>query len=189
MSRKLLSEAGPAEGRSLYDPRTSALVHHVNQALRAHKMFQRDKDYIVRNGKVVIIDEFTGRMMEGPALFATGCIRRSRPRRRPDPARKRDLASITFQNYFRLYDKLAGMTGTALTEAEEFMSIYGLDVVECRPTCRSRGSTRTIRSTGPVREKTNAIIDLIEDGRKRGQPMLVGTTMASIEKSERCRPS
>ena len=122
---------GPArKRRSLYDIENISIVHHVNQALRAHKLFQQDKDYIVRNGEVVIIDEFTGRMMQGrryseglhQALEAKEHVRSSR--------RTETLASITFQNYFRMYEKLAGMTGTALTEADEFMDIYNLEVLE-----------------------------------------------------------
>ena len=167
---------------TLYDPENVTLVHHVNQALRAHKLFQRDKDYIVKGGRVVIIDEFTGRMMDGrrwsdglhQAVEAKeGC---------PIQPENVTLASITFQNYFRLYDKLAGMTGTALTEAEEFMDIYKLDVVEIPtnvPVARRDDDDQVYRTNG---EKTKAIIDAIKDGRRRGQPILVGTT--SIEKSE-----
>ncbi|SEA31730.1 preprotein translocase subunit SecA [Rubrimonas cliftonensis] len=178
-----LREAGLVkEGATLYDPENVSIVHHVNQALRAHKLFTRDKDYIVKNGKVVIIDEFTGRMMDGrrwgdglhQAVEAKeGC---------PIQPENVTMASITFQNYFRLYDKLGGMTGTALTEAEEFHSIYGLDVVEIPtnvPVARVDDDDQVYR-TG--REKTHAIIEAIKDGRRRGQPILVGTT--SIEKSE-----
>jgi preprotein translocase subunit SecA len=179
----LLREAGHMSGEAtLYDPENVTLVHHVNQALRAHKMFQRDKDYIVRNGKVIIIDEFTGRMMEG-RRWGDGLHQAVEAKEganiQPENV---TMASITFQNYFRLYDKLAGMTGTALTEAEEFMSIYGLDVVEVPtnlPVARLDEDDQVYR-TG--REKTNAIVEAIEDGRKRGQPILVGTT--TIEKSE-----
>jgi preprotein translocase subunit SecA len=167
---------------TLYDPENVSLVHHVQQALRAHKLFMLDKDYIVKNGKVIIIDEFTGRMMEGrrwgdglhQAVEAKeGC---------PIQPENVTMASITFQNYFRLYGKLSGMTGTALTEAEEFASIYGLDVVEIPtnlPVARKDDDDQVYR-TG--REKTKAIIEAIKDGRERGQPILVGTT--SIEKSE-----
>ncbi|MGF1658835.1 MAG: preprotein translocase subunit SecA [Rubrimonas sp.] len=167
---------------TLYDPENVTLVHHVNQALRAHKMFTRDKDYIVKGGRVVIIDEFTGRMMDGrrwsdglhQAVEAKeGC---------PIQPENVTLASITFQNYFRLYDKLAGMTGTALTEADEFMDIYKLDVLEIPtnvPVARVDDDDQVYRTNA---EKTKAIIDAIKDGRRRGQPILVGTT--SIEKSE-----
>ncbi len=180
---QVLRASGRLKGEAtLYDPENVTLVHHVNQALRAHKLFQRDKDYIVRNGKVVIIDEFTGRMMEGrrwgdglhQAVEAKeGCAIQ------PENV---TMASITFQNYFRLYEKLAGMTGTAMTEAEEFMSIYGLDVVEIPtnlPVARADEDDQVYRTT---REKTEAIIAAIKDGRRRGQPILVGTT--TIEKSE-----
>src|SRR4030088_626886 len=118
------------KGASLYDVENVSTVHHVNQALRAHKLFQRDKDYIVRNGEVVIIDEFTGRMMEG-RRYSEGLHQALEAKERvPIQSENVTLASITFQNYFRLYGKLAGMTGTAMTEAPEFMDIYSLDVVE-----------------------------------------------------------
>ena len=180
---QLLRDAGHLKGETtLYDPENVTLVHHVNQALRAHKLFQRDKDYIVRKGKVVIIDEFTGRMMEG-RRWGDGLHQAVEAREgcqiQPENV---TMASITFQNYFRLYDKLAGMTGTALTEAEEFQSIYGLDVVEIPtnlPVARRDDDDQVYRT---VREKTEAIIEAIRDGRRRGQPILVGTT--TIEKSE-----
>jgi preprotein translocase subunit SecA len=178
-----LADAGfLKEGSTLYDPENVSLVHHVNQALRAHKLFTRDKDYIVKNGKVIIIDEFTGRMMEG-RRWGDGLHQAVEAKEgcqiQPENV---TLASITFQNYFRLYSKLSGMTGTALTEAEEFHSIYGLDVVEIPtnvPVARIDDDDQVYR-TG--REKTDAIIEAIKDGRRRGQPILVGTT--SIEKSE-----
>ena len=170
------------EGQSLYDPESTTVVHHVNQGLRAHVMFQRDKDYIVRDGEVVLIDEFTGRMMPGRRLSdglhqaieaKEGCAIQ------PENV---TLASVTFQNYFRLYDKLAGMTGTAATEAEEFMQIYGLGVVEVptnRPVARVDEDDKVYR-TG--REKYDAIVEEIRGAHAKGQPVLVGTT--SIEKSE-----
>ena len=170
------------EGQSLYDPESTTIVHHVNQALRAHKMFLRDKDYIVRNNDVVLIDEFTGRMMAGRRLSEglhqaieakEGCAIQ------PENV---TLAQVTFQNYFRLYDNLAGMTGTAATEAEEFMEIYGLGVVEVptnMPIARKDDDDAVYR-TG--REKFDAIVDAIKDSNAKGQPVLVGTT--SIEKSE-----
>ena len=118
------------KGDSLYDVENVSIVHHVNQALRAHKLFQRDKDYIVRNGEVVIIDEFTGRMMPG-RRYSEGLHQALEAKeRQPIQPENQTLASITFQNYFRMYEKLAGMTGTALTEADEFVDIYNLDVVE-----------------------------------------------------------
>jgi len=178
----LLSEAGLLKGDSLYDVENVAIVHHLQQALKAHKLFQRDKDYIVRNGEVVIIDEFTGRMMPG-RRFSEGLHQaleaREKVRIQPE---NQTLASITFQNYFRMYDKLAGMTGTASTEADEFMDIYGLDVVEIPtnlPVSRIDDDDEVYRS---VEEKYNAIVKLIDDCKERGQPILVGTT--SIEKSE-----
>jgi preprotein translocase subunit SecA len=171
------------EGVSLYDPQNVSHVHHVNQALRAHKLFQRDKDYIVKNGKVIIIDEFTGRMMEG-RRYGDGLHQalEAKENVKIEPENV-TLASVTFQNYFRLYDKLAGMTGTALTEADEFHTIYKLDVVEVPtnlPVIRQDDDDQVFR-TGP--EKDKAVIEAIQDGQGRGQPMLVGTT--SIEKSEK----
>ena len=178
---RLLVEEGLLNG-SLYDIESVSLVHHVNQALRAHKLFQRDKDYIVKASEVVIIDEFTGRMMPGrrysegqhQALEAKEGV--------PIQPENQTLASITFQNYFRLYDKLAGMTGTAATEASEFMDIYGLDVVEIPtnlPVQRHDEDDEIYRTQN---EKYAAIITMIADCYKRGQPILVGTT--SIDKSE-----
>lgn len=180
---KILGDLGMlAEGSSLYDPENVTLVHHVNQALRAHKLFQKDKDYIVRDGKVVIIDEFTGRMMAG-RRFGDG-LHQALEAKENQPIQPENvtMASVTFQNYFRLYDKLSGMTGTAITEADEFMEIYGLDVVEVptnKPILRKDEDDQIFRTTA---EKYTAIADLIKDGRERGQPILVGTT--SIEKSE-----
>ena len=158
-------------------------MHHVNQALRAHKLFQRDKDYIVRNGEVVIIDEFTGRMMPG-RRYSEGLHQALEAKEhQPIQPENQTLASITFQNYFRMYEKLAGMTGTALTEADEFLDIYNLEVLEV-PTNMPlvARSTRTTRSIAPTREKYRAIITLLEECKIKGQPVLVGTT--SIEKSE-----
>ncbi|HET7716999.1 MAG TPA: DEAD/DEAH box helicase, partial [Bauldia sp.] len=126
----LLREAGLLKGDSLYDVENVTVVHHINQALRAHRLFQRDKDYIVRNGEVVIIDEFTGRMMPG-RRYSEGLHQALEAKEHVQiQPENQTLASITFQNYFRMYDKLAGMTGTAATEAEEFGNIYGLEVVE-----------------------------------------------------------
>jgi len=177
-----LREAGQLKGESLYDVENVSTVHHVNQALRAHKLFTRDKDYIVRNGEVVIIDEFTGRMMPG-RRYSEGLHQALEAKeRQPIQPENQTLASITFQNYFRMYEKLAGMTGTALTEAEEFMDIYNLDVLEIptnMPLARIDDDDEVYRTAA---EKYRAIITLIEDCKQRGQPMLVGTT--SIEKSE-----
>ena len=177
-----LREAGLLKGGKLYDVENVSVVHHVNQALRAHKLFQRDKDYIVRNGEVVIIDEFTGRMMPG-RRYSEGLHQALEAKEhQPIQPENQTLASITFQNYFRMYEKLAGMTGTALTEADEFMDIYGLEVLEVptnMPLVRIDDDDEVYRTNA---EKYRSIIALIEDCKQRGQPVLVGTT--SIEKSE-----
>src|SRR5918993_461369 len=179
---QLLREVGLLKEGDLYDAHNATIVHHVNQALRAHTLFQRDKDYIVRNGEVVIIDEFTGRMMPGRRYsegLHQGLEAKERVQIQPE---NQTLPSITSQNYFRLYKKLAGMTGTAATEAEEFMDIYGLDVVEIptnMPVARTDEDDMVYRT---AEEKYRAIVDLIRECRERGQPVLVGTT--SIEKSE-----
>ncbi|WP_298840690.1 preprotein translocase subunit SecA [uncultured Roseobacter sp.] len=170
------------EGQSLYDPESTTIVHHINQGLRAHKLFMRDKDYIVRDDEIVLIDEFTGRMMPGRRL-SDGLHQAIEAKE--DVSIKPEnvtLASVTFQNYFRLYNKLAGMTGTALTEAEEFMEIYGLGVVEVptnRPIARVDEDDQVFRT---AREKYDAMIEQIKESHAKGQPVLVGTT--SIEKSE-----
>jgi preprotein translocase subunit SecA len=177
-----LREANLLKGGTLYDVENVTVVHHVNQALRAHKLFQRDKDYIVRNGEVVIIDEFTGRMMPG-RRFSEGLHQALEAKEhQPIQPENQTLATITFQNYFRMYEKLAGMTGTALTEADEFLDIYNLEVLEI-PTnknlARIDDDDEVYRT---ATEKYRAVISLIEDCKSRGQPVLVGTT--SIEKSE-----
>src|SRR5579883_3463128 len=167
---------------SLYDVENVSVVHHINQALRAHKLFHRDKDYIVRNGEVVIIDEFTGRMMPG-RRYSEGLHQALEAKEhQPIQPENQTLASITFQNYFRMYEKLAGMTGTAMTEADEFQDIYELEVLEIptnMPMIRLDDDDEVYRTSA---EKFRAILALIEDCKKRGQPVLVGTT--SIEKSE-----
>ena len=179
---KLLREAGLLKGNALYDVENVAIVHHVNNALKAHKLFQRDKDYIVRNDEVVIIDEFTGRMMPG-RRYSEGQHQALEAKEKVSiQPENQTLASITFQNYFRMYDKLAGMTGTASTEAEEFSNIYGLDVVEVPtnlPIKRIDDHDEVYRT---AEEKYNAIITEIRAAHEKGQPVLVGTT--SIEKSE-----
>jgi len=179
---QLLNEAGLLKGESLYDVENVSVVHHVQQALRAHKLFLRDRDYIVKNDDVVIIDEFTGRMMTG-RRYSEGLHQALEAKEHVTiQPENQTLATITFQNYFRLYEKLAGMTGTAVTEAEEFMDIYGLDVVEVptnKPMIRNDEDDEVYRS---AQEKYLAIIELIKEAQKKGQPMLVGTT--SIEKSE-----
>ncbi|MDQ2106560.1 preprotein translocase subunit SecA [Azospirillum isscasi] len=179
---QLLSQAGLLKTGGLYDIQNVALVHHSQQALRAHTLFQRDKDYIVKDDKVIIIDEFTGRMMEG-RRYSEGLHQALEAKEKVTIQRENQtLASITFQNYFRLYPKLAGMTGTAMTEAAEFAEIYGLEVVDMPtnvPVQRKDMDDEVYRKAS---EKYDAIVDLIEDARKRQQPVLVGTT--SIEKSE-----
>jgi preprotein translocase subunit SecA len=179
---ELLRGVGALEEGDLYDINNIVIVHHVNQALRAHKLFQLDKDYIVKDGKVIIIDEFTGRMMEG-RRYSDGLHQALEAKERtPIQSENVTLASITFQNYFRLYGKLAGMTGTAMTEAAEFMDIYNLDVVEI-PTnmpVKRLDSDDEVYRTGD--EKHRAIITQIAECQMKGQPVLVGTV--SIEKSE-----
>ncbi len=180
---ELLKKAGLlANNSSLYDIDSIALVHHVNQALRAHKLFTKDVDYIVKDNRVVIIDEFTGRMMEG-RRYSDGLHQALEAKENvPVQNENQTLASITFQNYFRLYPKLAGMTGTAMTEAAEFSDIYKLEVVAIPPnlTIVRRDEEDEIYRT--AKEKYDSIIKTIEDCHKRGQPVLVGTI--SIEKSE-----
>ena len=178
----LLREAGLLTSGALYDIANVSLVHHTNQALRAHKLFTRDTDYIVKDNKVIIIDEFTGRMMEG-RRYSEGLHQALEAKESAHIEHENQtLASITFQNYFRLYPKLAGMTGTAMTEAGEFSEIYKLDVVEVPtnlPCIRDDMDDEVYRTSG---EKDAAIIDLIVDCQNRSQPVLVGTV--SIEKSE-----
>ena len=179
---QMLRGANLLKGDTLYDVENVSTVHHVNQGLRAHKLFQRDKDYIVRNDEVVIIDEFTGRMMPG-RRYSEGLHQALEAKeRQPIQPENQTLASITFQNYFRMYEKLAGMTGTALTEADEFLDIYNLEVIEVptnQPMVRIDDDDEVYRTAA---EKYRSILSLIEDCKARGQPVLVGTT--SIEKSE-----
>ena len=180
---KLLEEAGLlTPGGSLYDIDNVTTVHHVTQALKAHKLFLCDRDYIVKNNQVVIIDEFTGRMMQG-RRYSEGLHQALEAKERVEiQPENQTLASITFQNYFRLYDKLAGMTGTASTEANEFLDIYNLDVLEIptnQPVGRLDEDDEIYRT---AREKWEAIIAEIERAKERKQPILVGTV--SIEKSE-----
>ncbi|MCB6178050.1 preprotein translocase subunit SecA [Rhodobacter sp. Har01] len=180
---KLLREAGILpEGQHMFDPESTSIVHHLNQALRAHKLFFKDQQYIVRDGEVTLIDEFTGRMMRGRRLsdgLHQAIEAKEGTKIQPENV---TLASVTFQNYFRLYEKLAGMTGTAATEAEEFMQIYGLGVIEVptnKPVMRKDEHDQVYRT---AREKYDGILASIKDAHARGQPILVGTT--SIEKSE-----
>ncbi|MDJ1635096.1 preprotein translocase subunit SecA [Rhizobium rhizogenes] len=178
----MLREAGLLKGESLYDVENVAIVHHINNALKAHKLFQRDKDYIVRNDEVVIIDEFTGRMMPG-RRYSDGQHQALEAKERVQiQPENQTLAQITFQNYFRMYDKLAGMTGTASTEAEEFGNIYGLDVIEVPTNLPIKRIDEDDEVYRTHEEKFKAIIAEILEAHKRDQPVLVGTT--SIEKSE-----
>jgi preprotein translocase subunit SecA len=178
----LLRGAGLLKGDNLYDVENVAIVHHINNALKAHKMFQRDKDYIVRNDEIVIIDEFTGRMMPG-RRFSEGLHQALEAKEHVTvQPENQTLASVTFQNYFRMYDKLAGMTGTAATEAEEFGNIYGLDVIEIPTNVEvvRLDEDDEVYRTGE--EKLRAIVTEIKASQAKRQPVLVGTT--SIEKSE-----
>jgi len=178
---KALQEAGMLEG-TLFDIDNVTIVHHLNQALKAHKLFQRDKDYIVKGGQVVIIDEFTGRMMPG-RRYSEGLHQALEAKEHVEiQPENQTLASITFQNYFRLYKKLGGMTGTAMTEASEFMDIYGLEVIDIPtnlPVSRIDEDDEIYRTQ---KEKLAAIVQSIAEAKDRGQAILVGTT--SIEKSE-----
>src|SRR5438874_1385423 len=179
---QMLRNDGLLKGHSLYDVENVSTVHHVNQAMKAHKLFHRDKDYIVRNGEVMIIDEFTGRMMPG-RRYSEGLHQALEAKeRQPVQPENQTLASITFQNYFRMYEKLAGMTGTAMTEADEFIDIYDLEVIEVptnMPMIRVDEDDEVYRTAA---EKYRAILALIDDCKTRGQPVLVGTT--SNEKSD-----
>ncbi len=179
---QLLTAAGILKEGTIYDAGNVAIVHHIQQALRAHTLFTRDKDYIVKDDEVVIIDEFTGRMMPG-RRYSEGLHQAIEAKEhvtvQPENV---TMASITFQNYFRMYEKLAGMTGTALTEVEEFIDIYGLDVLDIPtnvPVARKDDHDEVYRTE---REKFDAIITTIKDAQARHQPVLVGTV--SIEKSE-----
>jgi preprotein translocase subunit SecA len=178
----LLRDAGLLKGASLYDVENVSVVHHINQGLRAHSLFTRDKDYIVRDDEVVIIDEFSGRMMPG-RRYSEGLHQALEAKEHVTvQPENQTLASITFQNYFRMYDKLAGMTGTAATEADELFDIYKLEVIEVPtnvPVARLDEDDEVYRT---AKEKYAAILSEIERANKRMQPVLVGT--ASIEKSE-----
>ena len=178
----ILREQGLLQGDSLYDIENVTIVHHINQALKAHKIFIRDKDYIVKNDEVVLIDEFTGRMMDGRRL-SEGLHQAIEAKEKVDIKPENvTLASVTLQNYFRLYDKLSGMTGTAVTEAAEFADIYSLEVLEIptnRPIQRIDEDDEIYRTE---QEKFVAITKEIKGCQEKGQPVLVGTV--SIEKSE-----
>ena len=180
---KMSEQSGILKNKNFYDPQNLDLVHHINQALKANFLFQKDKDYIVRDGNVQIIDEFTGRALEG-RRFSDGLHQAIEAKENVDIQKEsQTLASITFQNYFRLYNKLSGMTGTALTEAEEFFDIYKLNVVSI-PTnekmIRKDFNDQIFRTE---KEKNYAILKKVQECHNKGQPVLVGTT--SIEKSEK----
>ncbi|SVB27531.1 uncharacterized protein METZ01_LOCUS180385, partial [marine metagenome] len=178
----LLREVDLLQGDNLYDMENVTVVHHVNQALRAHQMFQRDVDYMVKDDKIVIIDEFTGRAMEG-RRYSEGLHQALEAREGVEvQPENQTLASITFQNYFRLYPKLSGMTGTAMTEAGEFLEIYKLAVVEIPTHLEMIRDDQDDEVYRTEEEKFAAIAELIADCQKRGQPALIGTV--SIEKSE-----
>jgi preprotein translocase subunit SecA len=177
----MLEAEGQMKG-SLYDIENVTTVHHVNQALKAHKLFLKDRDYIVKGGEVVIIDEFTGRMMQG-RRYSEGLHQAIEAKEKVQiQPENQTLASITFQNYFRLYKKLAGMTGTAATEANEFLDIYGLDVLEIPTNVQVGRLDEDDEIYRTAKEKWTAIIGEVERAKERGQPILVGTV--SIEKSE-----
>jgi len=179
---RLLEDAGLLKSSNLYDIENVAALHHANQALRAHKLFERDTDYIVKDNKVIIIDEFTGRMMEG-RRFSDGLHQALEAKENADiQPENQTLASITFQNYFRMYDKLSGMTGTASTEADEFMEIYSLAVLEMPTNVPIQRQDMDDEVYRTAEEKYEAIAKTIEECQQTGQPVLVGTV--SIEKSE-----
>jgi preprotein translocase subunit SecA len=180
---KMSQSSGVLKNNNFYDPQNLNLVHHINQALKANLLFQKDKDYIVRDNAVQIIDEFTGRVLEG-RRFSDGLHQAIEAKENVDIQKENQtLASITYQNYFRLYNKLSGMTGTALTEAEEFFDIYKLNVVSIptnKEMIRKDFNDQIFRTE---EEKHNAIINKVKECNAKGQPVLVGTT--SIEKSEK----
>ena len=181
-TEELLRESGLIESGSLYDIQNVTLLHHVNQALKAHKLFTRDTDYIVKDDKVIIIDEFTGRMMEG-RRYSEGLHQAIEAKEKAAIQQENQtLASITFQNYFRLYPKLGGMTGTAMTEAGEFSEIYGMEVIEIPTNVTVERKDHDDQVYRTAKEKYDAIVEQIEECRGRNQPVLVGTV--SIEKSE-----
>ena len=180
---RMSKTSGILKNNNFYDPQNLNLVHHINQALKANFLFQKDKDYIVKDGGVKIIDEFTGRILEG-RRFADGLHQAIEAKENVDIQKENQtLASITYQNYFRLYKKLAGMTGTAMTEAEELFDIYKLNVISVptnKEMVRNDMNDQIFRTE---EEKNNAILNKVNECNKKGQPVLVGTT--SIEKSEK----
>ena len=181
-AEQLLIEAGLMHDGSLYDIANVSMLHHMNQALRAHKMFQRDTHYMVKAGQVIIIDEFTGRAMEG-RRYSDGLHQAIEAKENLQiQAENQTLASVTYQNYFRLYDKLSGMTGTAQTEAGEFSEIYNLSVVPIPTNLEVKRIDHDDEVYRTSKERDDAVIALITDCQSRGQPILVGTV--TIEKSE-----
>ena len=181
-AERMLEEAGLIEGRNLYDIANTQVVHHLNQALKANVMFKRDTDYIVKDGKVVIIDEFTGRMMDG-RRWSDGLHQAVEAKEGVEiEAENQTLASITFQNYFRMYPKLSGMTGTALTEAPEFFDIYKMNVVSIPTNVPVQRIDEDDEFYKNITDKFAAIAKEIRARQEKGQPVLVGTV--SIEKSE-----
>jgi preprotein translocase subunit SecA len=180
---QLLTAAGVMKaGSTMYDAANISIVHHIQQALRAHTLFQLDKDYIVKDGEVVIIDEFTGRMMSG-RRYSDGLHQAIEAKEHVQVMPENvTMASVTFQNYFRMYKKLAGMTGTALTEADEFQDIYNLEVIEIPTNVGVARKDEDDEVYRTAKEKYASISETIKLARGRGQPVLVGTT--SIEKSE-----
>ena len=179
---KKLANANLLQGDNFYDPRNISLVHHINQSLKANKLFQKDKDYIVRDNAVQIIDEFTGRVLDG-RRYSDGLHQAIEAKEGvPIQNENQTFASTTYQNYFRLYKKLSGMTGTAMTEAQEFYDIYKLDVVDMPTNVPVKRLDLNDQIYRTEKEKVNAIIENIKEANKNGQPVLVGTT--SIEKSE-----
>ena len=180
---KYFKSIGVLKNNNFYDPENIGLVHHVNQALRANFLFSKDTDYIVRDGKVEIIDEFTGRVLEG-RRFSEGLHQALEAKERVEiQSENQTLASITYQNYFRLYKKLSGMTGTAMTESEEFYDIYKLNVISVPTNTKMIREDLNDQIFRTEAEKNKAIIEKIQERHKTGQPILVGTT--SIEKSEK----
>ncbi len=182
----LLRQAGLLKGESLYDIENVAIVHHINNALKAHKLFTRDKDYIVRNGEIVIIDEFTGRMMPG-RRYSEGQHQALEAKEKVQiQPENQTLASITFQNYFRMYDKLAGMTGTASTEAEEFADIYNLSVIEVPTNLPIKRIDEDDEVYRTAEEKYQAIITEIKASHEKGQPF---SSARPRLKSRNCSPN
>ena len=179
---KKLKEINLLKGENFYDPRNLSLVHHINQSLKANIIFQKDKDYIVKDNTIQIIDEFTGRVLDG-RRYSDGLHQAIEAKEGvPIQSENQTFASTTYQNYFRLYEKLSGMTGTAMTEAQEFFDIYKLDVVDIPTNVAVERKDLNDQIYRTEKEKVNAIIESIIEAKQIGQPILVGTT--SIEKSE-----